>query len=96
MSTMRKSKTLEKWVRQIVDEATSDIRISLAQVQGKLDNGLTTRVRLIEKMQWWQIGIMITMVGALLGGMWVMLQRGSETARENQRILLEHVQGVKP
>jgi hypothetical protein len=97
MGSHRQSKSLERWVREIVTEVTHPLEVGMAEMQGKLSNGLESRVRQIERMQWWQIGIMVAMIGALIGGMWMMLQRGSLTARENQQLLLQHIeQGQKP
>ncbi len=65
----------------------------LSRIEGELHDGLHSRVKLIERMQWWQIGIMVMLVGVLVAGLWVMLQRGSATARMNQKLLLDHIMG---
>lgn len=38
----------------------------VAKIAGKLSNGLSSKVDLIWKLQWWQIGIMVTLIGAIL------------------------------
>ncbi len=73
---------------------TAELCERVAKIEGKLDNGITARIRFIERMQWWQIGIMVVIIGGLVAGMWTMLRQGSATARENQKLLLDHVRGV--
>lgn len=80
----------------ILEKDMREVKICMAHIEGKLGNGLESRVRQIEKMQWWQIGILVAIIAGLVGGMWTMLRQGSVTTRENQRILREHIERTEP
>jgi hypothetical protein len=77
-------------------KSLEELSVRLARVEGKLDNGIGSRLKFVEKMQWWQIGILVVIIGGLVGGMWTMLRVGSATTRENQRLLLEHIRNSSP
>jgi len=89
----------EEWVEQVVKRATDSVCLKIqeticpriesleksnAELHGKLNDGIEARVRNIERMQWWQIGIMVAIIGGLIGGTLAL-------ARENQKLLREHI-----
>jgi len=79
-------------------EEIGGIHEGLMKLSAKIENGLSSRVRLIERMQWWQLGIMVAIVGAVIGGLWLLYQ----AAATDQAKLLEMLEkrailgGLKP
>ena len=49
-----------------LEKAVHCLDKTVAGMQGELHNGLHARVKLIERMQWWQIGLMGGMFTALV------------------------------
>lgn len=70
------------------------LAVQVARIEGKLDNGLSSRVRLIERMQWWQIGIMVAFFAFVLGAMVFLYQTGQSERAEVLRALTNHLQGT--
>ena len=67
----------------------------VACIEGKLTDGLESRVRMIERMQWWQIGIMVTLVGVFVGGLWILTQRIMDKNDELLKRLEAYTEVVK-
>jgi hypothetical protein len=102
--------SVETWTQHVVDRAVSAVskKISrvgdcidnlggrVAKLEGKLSNGFEARVKLIERMQWWQLSIMVLLVGILVGGLWYMAQASAARSRETQAMLLEHMRSSSP
>jgi protein-S-isoprenylcysteine O-methyltransferase Ste14 len=60
-------------------------------LKGTLENGLNARVKWIEQMQWWQIGIMLVFFGIILSGVFFMFQAGRAETRLVLDALKNHV-----
>ena len=57
------------------EDDLKDLREGMIELKGKLTNGLSSRVKSIERMQWWQIGIMVGIIGMVLFGLWYFTTR---------------------
>jgi len=79
-------------------EEIGGIQEGLIKLTAKIENGLSSRVKLIERMQWWQLGIMVAIVTAVIGGLWLLYQ----AATNDQAKLVELLEkrailgGMKP
>jgi len=82
----------------LVDELhdiKADVRTSgleIAELKGKLGDGLQSRVRAIEKMQWWQIGILVALVGTFIFGLWYLVEKSTAATRELNLLLKQHIE----
>lgn len=85
----------------LVDELhdiKADVRASaleIAEMKGKLGDGLQSRVRAIEKMQWWQIGILVALVGTFVCGLWYMVEKATIGTRDLNLLLKQHIEETK-
>ena len=90
--------TADEWAKHVAEQAAREVKQDVEElgkavelIKGKLSNGLESRVRVIEKMQWWQIGIMVTLVGVLIGGLWYMARESAGRSERMMQTLEAHV-----
>ncbi len=73
MPTMKMHREVEKKIADMHDE--------LVEIKETLRNGFSTKMKFLERMQWWQLGVMVAIIAMLLGGLWYLYTTG-----EAQRI----------
>jgi hypothetical protein len=83
-SELRIDRDSKAHFRYRAPDAVRRLENKIAEIEGKIGNGLEARVRLIERMQWWQIGIMVAIIGALVGALWYLT---THTMDSNAEIL---------
>lgn len=64
-----------------------NLALQFAYLKGQLENGLTARVRVIERMQWWQLGALVSIIVLVLVGMFAMFN----SARSEKAAVLERL-----
>jgi hypothetical protein len=89
------AKHVAQQAAQVVKDDIAALGIEVAHIKGKLSDGLECRVRTIEKMQWWQLGIMVTLVGVLIGGLWFMARESSQRSERMMQALELHVKNME-
>jgi hypothetical protein len=68
---------------------------TVSRIEGKLDNGLDSRIKVIEKMQYWQLGVMVAIITGLLIGLWYLTTRTMEAdAKLLQQVQIIVQQGI--
>jgi hypothetical protein len=77
------------------EEEIGELTGSVARIEGKLDNGLSSRIKMIEKMQYWQLGVMVAIITGLLIGLWYLTTRTMEAdAKLLQQVQIIVQQGI--
>jgi len=68
---------------------------TVSRIEGKLDNGFNSRIKVIEKMQYWQLGVMVAIITGLLVGLWFLTTRTMEAdAKLLQQVQIIVQQGI--
>ena len=63
-----------------------NLAVGLSRIEGKLDNGINARIAWLTRIQWWQLGVMVTIIGMVIFGMWFFTTR---TLSANDNLLKE-------
>ena len=72
------------------DRSNLSLRKRMTDVEQTLFNGYGARIKFIERMQWWQIGLLVALVGGFAVGLWTMYREDRQEYREVRSLLLEH------
>jgi hypothetical protein len=70
------------------------LRLEVMRLSTIVENGLSKRVEWIERMQWWQIGILVTLVGVVIGGLFILYQSGSSERLQVITELRHHIEST--
>jgi hypothetical protein len=68
------------------DKEISALTAGLARIEGKLDNGINAKIAWLSKFQWWQLSIMVAIIGSIL---YAMFYFTGKTMEANDRLLSE-------
>lgn len=60
------------------------IEVRLRGVEIKTSNGFDARIKFIEKMQWWQLGVLVALVTSIMAALWYMHVTDKD---EHQRVI---------
>ncbi len=57
------------------EEELKGLNDGMIDLKAKLGNGLNKRVERIEKLQYWQMGVMVGIIGIVIFGLWYFTTR---------------------
>ncbi len=57
------------------EEELNGLNDGMIDLKAKLGNGLNKRVERIEKLQYWQMGVMVGIIGIVIFGLWYFTTR---------------------
>ena len=76
----------------IHEEDIAELTTAIARFEGKLANGLSARVKLIERMQWWQFGVMVAIIGIVISGLVFLWRDGQDRTQQMLNKLDQHIE----